>query len=166
MTIVDDKTVPDTRILETDVELWHKVVLSGVFGAGTAFFGPAFDAIDPGLVPDDELNQANSLDQLVRPAALRMLGPALGGWLVDRSASHAWVEVYDEVLGWRWIDATPESDIDLLVDLMPGGGNELVRVAGIAEELSELLGTRVDVVAASLLRGEVSAGALADSVAV
>jgi uncharacterized protein len=63
-------------------------------------------------------------------------------------------------------DATLESDIDLLVDLMPGGGNELLRVAGIAEELSELLGTRVDVVAASLLRGEVSASALADSVAV
>ena len=63
-------------------------------------------------------------------------------------------------------DATPESDIDLLVDLIPGGGNELLRVAGIAEELSELLGTRVDVVAASLLRGEVSASALADSVAV
>lgn len=63
-------------------------------------------------------------------------------------------------------DATSESDIDLLVDLMPGGGNELLRVAGIAEELSELLGTRVDVVAASLLRGEVSESALADSVAV
>lgn len=63
-------------------------------------------------------------------------------------------------------DATSESDIDLLVDLMPSGGNELLRVAGIAEELSELLGTRVDVVAASLLRGEVSASALADSVAV
>lgn len=63
-------------------------------------------------------------------------------------------------------DATPSSDIDLLVDLMPGGGNELLRVAGIAEELSELLGTRVEVVAASLLRGEVSASALADSVAV
>ena len=63
-------------------------------------------------------------------------------------------------------DATPESDIDLLVDLMSGGDNELLRVAGIAEELSELLGTRVDVVAASLLRSEVSANALADSVAV
>jgi predicted nucleotidyltransferase len=63
-------------------------------------------------------------------------------------------------------DATPESDIDLLVDLMPGGGNELLRVACIAEVWSELLGTRVDVVAASLLRGEVSASALADSVAV
>lgn len=63
-------------------------------------------------------------------------------------------------------DATSESDIDLLVDLLPGGGNELLRVAGIAEELSELLRTRVDVVATSLLRREVSASALANSVAV
>lgn len=63
-------------------------------------------------------------------------------------------------------DATPGSDIDLLVDLLPGGGNELLRVSGIAEELSALLGARVDVVATSLLRGEVSASALADAVAV
>ena len=63
-------------------------------------------------------------------------------------------------------DATPDSDIDLLVDLTPDGGNELLRVAGIAEELTGLLGTRVDVVATSLLRGEVSSSALADAVAV
>ena len=63
-------------------------------------------------------------------------------------------------------DATPESDIDLLVDLTPGGGNELLRVSGIAEELTELLGTRVDVVATSLLRGAVSSSAHADAVAV
>jgi predicted nucleotidyltransferase len=37
-------------------------------------------------------------------------------------------------------DATPESDIDLLVDLMLGGGNEVLRVAGIAEELSRTPG--------------------------
>jgi predicted nucleotidyltransferase len=62
-------------------------------------------------------------------------------------------------------DATPDSDIDILVDLLPGGGNELLRVAGIAEELSQLLDTRVDVVTASLLRSQVSASALAESVA-
>lgn len=62
-------------------------------------------------------------------------------------------------------DATPGSDIDLLVDLLPGGGNDLLRVAGVAEELSQLIGTRVDVVATSLLRDEVSSSALADSVA-
>jgi len=52
------------------------------------------------------------------------------------------------------------------VDLSPGAGNDLLRVAGISEELSVLLGVKVDVVAAGLLRDEVSATALADAVAV
>ena len=36
----------------------------------------------PSLVPADELPQANALDQFVRPIALRLVGPALGGVLV------------------------------------------------------------------------------------
>lgn len=63
-------------------------------------------------------------------------------------------------------DATANSDIDLLVDLAPGGGNDLLRVAGVAEELSQLLGLRVDVVAPSLLRDDVSSSALEDAVPV
>ncbi|WP_256842793.1 nucleotidyltransferase family protein [Ornithinimicrobium cryptoxanthini] len=63
-------------------------------------------------------------------------------------------------------DATADSDIDLLVDLLLGGRNDLLRVAGVAEELSQLLGSRVDVVAASLLRDEVSSSALVDAVPV
>ncbi len=68
--------------LAGSLHLWHMIVLSAVFGAGTAFFGPAFDAIVPEIVPEDRLTQANALDQFVRPAAWRMLGPALGGWIV------------------------------------------------------------------------------------
>jgi len=63
-------------------------------------------------------------------------------------------------------DAREDSDLDLLVDLAPRTGNELLRVSGLAEELSELLGVRVDVVAAPLLRDGVSATALGDAVAV
>ena len=63
-------------------------------------------------------------------------------------------------------DATATSDVDLLVDLLPSGGNELLRVAGIAEELSHVLGHRVDVVTLTLLRREVSATAMADAVPV
>lgn len=63
-------------------------------------------------------------------------------------------------------EATASSDVDVLVDLQPGGGNELLRVSGIAEELSLLLGRKVDVVTSSLLRSEVSATALADAVPV
>ena len=62
--------------------------------------------------------------------------------------------------------ASTESDVDLLVDLLPDAGNELLRVSGIAEELTALLGTKVDVVAESLLRDEVSSSALADAVPV
>ena len=63
-------------------------------------------------------------------------------------------------------DAGEDSDLDLMVDLVPGSGNELMRVAGLAEELSDLLGLRVDVVAATLLRDEVSSSALFDAIAV
>jgi sugar phosphate permease len=64
------------------LQLWHMLVIAAVFGAGTAFFGPSFDAIVPDLVPADELPQANSLDQFMRPVGSRMLGPALGGWII------------------------------------------------------------------------------------
>ncbi len=58
------------------LELWHMIVLVAVFGAATAFFGPAFDAIVPDVLPAGLLPQANSLDQFVRPIALRLAGPA------------------------------------------------------------------------------------------
>src|SRR6185312_11292073 len=64
------------------LELWHVMVLVAFYGAGQAFFGPAFDAIVPSLLPESELAQANSLDQLVRPIAFRLVGPALGGWMI------------------------------------------------------------------------------------
>ena len=36
----------------------------------------------PQLVPDDELHQANAIDQFVRPATVQLAGPALGGLAV------------------------------------------------------------------------------------
>jgi MFS family permease len=64
------------------LQLWHVVAIVGVYGAGTAFFNPAFDAVVPELVPPEALGAANALDQLVRPLAQRLAGPALGGLLV------------------------------------------------------------------------------------
>jgi len=63
-------------------------------------------------------------------------------------------------------EATTTSDIELLVDLDPAGGAALLRVAGLSEELSDLLGARVDVLAPPRLRDEVSRTALQDAVAV
>jgi len=65
------------------LELWHMLGLVAVFGGATAFFGPAFDAIVPDVLPASLLPQANSLDQFVRPVALRLAGPALGGFLIS-----------------------------------------------------------------------------------
>lgn len=61
---------------------WHLWVCAATYGAATGFFGPAFDAVVPDLVPPGELTEANALDQVVRPLALRIAGPAVGGILV------------------------------------------------------------------------------------
>jgi MFS family permease len=61
---------------------WELMALVALYGIGTAFFTPAFEAIVPDIVPAADLAAANSLDQFVRPIALRLAGPALGGALV------------------------------------------------------------------------------------
>ncbi|HEY1515447.1 MAG TPA: MFS transporter [Solirubrobacteraceae bacterium] len=64
------------------LKLWELLVIAVVYGAATAFFNPASDALVPQLLPPEALAQANSLDQLIRPLALRLAGPAAGGLLV------------------------------------------------------------------------------------
>jgi DHA3 family tetracycline resistance protein-like MFS transporter len=71
------------------LQFWHLVCLVALYGAGTAFFMPAFEAIVPDLVPRPDLPAANALDQFVRPIALRLIGPVAGGALVAASAGLA-----------------------------------------------------------------------------
>jgi MFS family permease len=71
------------------LRLWELVALVALYGVGTAFFTPAFEAIVPDLLPAQDLAAANSLDQFVRPIALRLAGPLLGGWLVAAGAGLA-----------------------------------------------------------------------------
>jgi DHA3 family tetracycline resistance protein-like MFS transporter len=73
--------------LAGELHVWEIVALAVVYGAGTGFFAPAFDAIVPEILPAEELAQANSLDQFVRPLALRLAGPALGGVLIEALGS-------------------------------------------------------------------------------
>lgn len=61
---------------------WELAIIVALYGVGTAFFTPAFEAVVPDIVPPSDLAAANSLDQFVRPIALRLAGPALGGVLV------------------------------------------------------------------------------------
>jgi DHA3 family tetracycline resistance protein-like MFS transporter len=64
------------------LSVWKLVILVAGYGASEAVFGPAYGAIVPELVDREVLQQANSLNQLNRPVALRLVGPLLGGLLV------------------------------------------------------------------------------------
>jgi MFS family permease len=78
-------------VLTGALQFWQLIVLVCVYGIGSAFFIPAFDAILPDLLPADDLPAANALDQFVRPVALRLIGPVAGGVLVALSAGMAFV---------------------------------------------------------------------------
>jgi hypothetical protein len=76
-------------VLAGSLRFWELVALVAVYGIGTAFFTPAFEASLPDLLPRSELPAANALDQFVRPIALRLVGPVAGGALVGLSAGLA-----------------------------------------------------------------------------
>ena len=69
-------------VLVGEARMWHLAAVSIVYGVGAGVAAPAFDAIVPDLVPDEDLEQANALEQFLRPAMLRLIGPALGGLLI------------------------------------------------------------------------------------
>ena len=64
------------------LELWHVIGLIAFVGLGDAFFNPASSAIVPTLLPDEELPQANALMGFLRPMMIRLVGPAVGGFVV------------------------------------------------------------------------------------
>ena len=76
-------------VIAGSLHFWQLVVLVAIYGSGTAFFTPAFEAVVPDLLPVEDLPAANSLDQFVRPIALRLAGPLLGGTLVSAGAGLA-----------------------------------------------------------------------------
>jgi DHA3 family tetracycline resistance protein-like MFS transporter len=71
------------------LHLWMLLALVAIYGAGEAFFNPAFDAIIPTLIAEEELAAASALEHFSRPLAIRLLGPALGGLLVATAGTGA-----------------------------------------------------------------------------
>jgi hypothetical protein len=57
------------------------LVLAALMGAGTAVFQPAFGALIPSLVPDDDLAAANALRTTTTKIA-SIIGPGVGGLLL------------------------------------------------------------------------------------
>ena len=103
-----------------ELQLWHLVTGIAVYGTAAAFFLPAFDALVPEVVPEELLVEANALDQFVRPAALWLLGPALGGVLV---AAHG--------AGWAFLlDAATFLVSALCLTLMRAGRWKAARGVG------------------------------------
>lgn len=64
------------------IEIWHVVALIAFVGLGDAFFNPASTAIVPDLVREEQLPQANAFQALVRPLMFRLVGPAIGGFVI------------------------------------------------------------------------------------
>lgn len=87
-------TVLGVLSISGTVELWHVTLLAALYGAASAFFGPAFDALVPDVVPESDLAQANAVDQLARPLASRLIGPALGGWIIE-ALGVGWAFIFD-----------------------------------------------------------------------
>ena len=75
-------------VAEGDARLFELCLAGAVIGTATAFASPAFEALVPQLVPETELTQANAFEQFVRPGAIQLAGPALGGIAV--AVLHPW----------------------------------------------------------------------------
>jgi predicted outer membrane lipoprotein len=80
--------------LTGELSIPRLIGLVAVYGVGQALFGPAFSAIIPSIVPEDLLVEANSLGQFVRPIAMTLVGPVVGGVLVG-SVGVGWAFIAD-----------------------------------------------------------------------
>ncbi len=63
------------------------------YGSGQALFGPAFSSIIPSIVSEDVLVEANSVGQVVRPLAMTIVGPVIGGLLLLLGTG--WAFIFD-----------------------------------------------------------------------
>ncbi|MFG3120795.1 MFS transporter [Streptomyces sp. NPDC048201] len=69
-------------LLTHSVRVWEVVVLAVALGVGEGGFMPGLSALVPGLVPAEELADANALLEMARPMAA-IAGPGLAGLLVS-----------------------------------------------------------------------------------
>ncbi len=64
------------------LEVWQLAMVSLVDGVALGLYYPAYSALVPAIVPEDELLAANGLEGVVRPVLAQAAGPAAAGLLV------------------------------------------------------------------------------------
>lgn len=64
-------------------------VLAFTAGLAMAFYYPAYSALLPALVPEEDLMAVNGLEGMVRPSIGQVLGPAVSGMVVGLAAPSA-----------------------------------------------------------------------------
>jgi MFS family permease len=62
--------------------LWHLAVVGLTGGIALGLYYPAYSALVPALLPEDQLLAANGLEGVVRPILAQAAGPATAGFLV------------------------------------------------------------------------------------
>ncbi len=79
-------------LLTGTAELWHLLLLQGVYGVGEAFWRPASTALLPSIVSEGRLQQANAL-LAVSVNGSYTIGPAVAGVLVASVGSGAAIAI-------------------------------------------------------------------------
>jgi MFS family permease len=69
--------------------LWLLLFPVAVYGGLMAIFAPAFEAIIPTLVGQDQLLAASAVEEFIRPVSIQLLGPAVGGILIALAGTTA-----------------------------------------------------------------------------
>jgi predicted MFS family arabinose efflux permease len=64
------------------LELWHLAGVALLGGLAMGFYYPAYSALVPVLLPEQDLLAANGFEGVVRPVLANAAGPAVGGFLV------------------------------------------------------------------------------------
>jgi MFS family permease len=68
-------------LISGQAEFWQLLAVQVIYGAGTAFFGPALCGLLPETVREERLQEANALQGLSASSAA-MIGPAMSGILI------------------------------------------------------------------------------------
>lgn len=64
------------------LEVWQLAVVGFVLGVADGFFMPAYSALLPRILPEQQLLAANGFEGMLRPAILQAGGPALAAGLI------------------------------------------------------------------------------------